>query len=90
MQTRNRRAAPAEETPVEPAPVQKKKKAAAAKQSTDALVANIISSIKEENSVQKPTEVETAKKTPPVKVAGPKQIRGKPKSGRPWKEVKQR
>lgn len=62
---------------------------------TDALVANIIDSIKEENS--KETEVNSTsnetnqvKKPAPKKIGQKKPVRGLPKSGRPWKEVKEK
>ncbi|XP_031625437.1 coiled-coil domain-containing protein 86 [Contarinia nasturtii] len=74
------------------------KKKTPQKQNNDALVASIISSIQEENST-KETEVKNNENShtktngskPPVqKVNAPKMIRGQPKSGRPWKDVKQR
>lgn len=64
------------------------KKKTPKKQNNDALVASIISSIKEENSAKKNDE--NSNKQPVQKVSAPKIIRGQPKSGRPWKEVKQR
>lgn len=67
------------------------KKKAPQKQSDDALVANIISSIKEENTTKKTNNDSNsnsnATKKPVQKIAN---IRGQPKSGRPWKEVKKR
>lgn len=74
-------------------PVQSKKKASQ-KQTTDVLVASILSSIKEENSAKKSDgkkdENGTSNSTAVQKSVGPKIVRGKPKSGRPWKEAKQR
>lgn len=69
-------------------PVQSKKKAPQ-KQSTDALVASIINSIKDEKSAEKPENGEDKSVTAAKKVT-PKQIRGIPKSGRPWKEPKKK
>lgn len=68
------------------------KKKAPQKQNNDSLVANIISSIKEENSSKKSDEKqnENGNSTAVKKSTAPKVVRGKPKSGRPWKEVKQR
>lgn len=65
------------------------------KPSSNAVVASIISSIKEENSAQKLSEAKSTsdsngQKNSALKKAGPKAVRGLPKSGRPWKETKQR
>lgn len=72
-----------------------KKTKSANRSKTDLLVSNIISSIKENT----PKAVEPKKVENEVKpaAAAPKKkptanipVRGKPKSGRPWKEVKQK
>lgn len=65
------------------------KKKASQKQNNDALVANIISSIEEENSSKK-SDKKPNKNGNSTAVIAPKVVRGKPKSGRPWKDVKQR
>lgn len=91
MKTRNRKgseSAAADENVPTLVPVEKKKKVSP-KQSTDALVASIINSIKEENIEQKPSADGNKKSNVPKKVA-PKTIRGIPKSGRPWKEPKKK
>lgn len=73
--------------------VQSKKKAPQ-KQNSDVLVASLINSIKEENSAKKSDEKKPENgelnSVPAKQSVGPKVVRGKPKSGRPWKEVKQR
>lgn len=71
------------------------KKKATKKQSNDAVVASIISAIKEENTAKISIEADSssdlnAAKNPSRSGAAPKVVRGQPKSGRPWKEVKQR
>lgn len=91
MQTRRRKISEAE--PVEsPKPVKQK---TPKKQKKDDLVASILNEIKEENAVAKSTKTEsvangTTKQDPPKQQPLQKNIRGKPKSGRPWKDVKQK
>lgn len=65
------------------------------KPSTNAIVAGIISTIKEENSAQKVSEAKNTsdlngQKSTAQKKGAPKMVRGLPKSGRPWKETKQK
>lgn len=66
-------------------------------QKADALVANLLGSVKKENgTVSKSTELRgndkqgAQEKTKLPKKTAPKVIRGLPKSGRPWKDVKQK
>lgn len=94
MQTRRRTASQSVENTEKPvkAVVENKKKVQQ-KPNTDALVASILTSIKEENSTQKSTEANNnsgAAKKPGNKSATSKMVRGLPKSGRPWKETKQK
>lgn len=64
----------------------------AKKQSTDALVADIISSIKQDDSAAAEPANGTNDVKPAVqkKVQTVKPVRGIAKSGRPWKDVKQK
>lgn len=71
-----------------------KKKAPQTQNAVD-LVASIIGSIKEEKSTQKSNELNDKNSNPNagktlVRKHVTQSVRGKPKSGRPWKEVKQR
>lgn len=91
MRTRSRTTSQSVEVVESPAKTVGSKKKAQPKQSSDALVASIISSIKEENSTPKSAETNSNNQKSSVqKKAGPKHVRGLPKSGRPWKETKQR
>lgn len=95
MQTRRRTASQSVENTEKPVEVGiEKKKKVQQKPRSDALVASIITSIKEENSTQKPVEANSeclsASKKANKKPAAPKTVRGLPKSGRPWKETKQK
>lgn len=100
MQTRRRTASQSVENAEKPVEVGiEKKKKVQQKPRTDALVASIITSIKEENSTQKAIETNSesviqlhssASKKANTKPAVPKTVRGLPKSGRPWKETKQK
>lgn len=91
MRTRSRTTTQSVEVVESPAKTVGSKKKAKPKQSSDALVASIISSIKEENSTPKSAETNSNNQKSSVqKKAGPKHVRGLPKSGRPWKETKQR
>lgn len=90
MQTRRRTASQSVENTEKPVETKKKVQQ---KPKPDALVASIITSIKEENSTQKATEANNtsnASKSVSKKPAAPKTVRGLPKSGRPWKEKKQK
>lgn len=92
MKTRSRKssdAATADEKVPTLVPI-KNKKEKPQKQSTVALVASIISSIKDENSTEQNTSNEANGKPAAPKKVAPKQIRGIPKSGRPWKEPKKK
>ena len=68
------------------------KKKVQQKPKTNASVASIITSIKEENSTQKSesNNNSSASKNSGKKSTASKMIRGLPKSGRPWKETKQK
>lgn len=90
MQTRRRKTTETAE-PVEEAKTVSKK--TPKKQKTDALVASILDEIKEENAAAKSATEDGAAKPAaaaekPIKLQ--KTLRGKPKSGRPWKDVKQK
>lgn len=94
MKTRSRTASQSVANENSEIQVENKKKSPK-KQNNNSLVASIISSIKEENLVKQSAEVESNLpkadvKRPTQKKVAPKVVRGKPKSGRPWKEVKQR
>lgn len=80
-----------------------KKPKATKLQNTDALVSSIISSIKEDNAKKEPattgnadatsgeSSADDAKKSVAKnKPKAVKSVRGLPKSGRPWKDVKQK
>lgn len=88
MQTRRRKTTETAE-PVEEAKTVSKK--TPKKQKTDALV-SILDEIKEENAAAKSATEDGAAK--PAAAEKPiqlqKTLRGKPKSGRPWKDVKQK
>lgn len=95
MQTRRRTASQMVENAEKPAKAgAESKKKAQQKPSADTLVASIITSIKEENSTQKGPEANgsssNASKKSGTKTVMPKMVRGLPKSGRPWKEKKQK
>lgn len=63
------------------------------KQNTDALDAGILTSIQIENSTKKAGETNNSasgSKKMSQKMVVPKTVRGLPKSGRPWKETKQK
>lgn len=94
MQTRRRTASQSVENTEKAVAVKvEKKKKVQQKPRNDALVASIITSIKEENSTQKAAEANgnsSASKKPSTKTVLPKMVRGLPKSGRPWKETKQK
>lgn len=95
MQTRRRAASQSVENTENPVEIEiEKKKKVHQKPSTDVLVASIITSIEEENSAQKSNgsnkNDSSASKKAAKKVANPKIVRGLPKSGRPWKETKQK
>lgn len=104
MHTRSTRSKTASQVAAPVEKVEKVKKIAnksksAKAQNTDALVASIISSIKEDNSksVDSDNSPDTndksaneVKPVAPKKVNAVKPVRGLPKSGRPWKDVKQK
>lgn len=93
MQTRRRTASQSVENTEKPVEKVEKKKKVQQKPIADGLVASIITSIKEENSTQKVAEANngsSATKKASKKPVAPKTVRGVPKSGRPWKEAKQK
>lgn len=85
MKTRARKSIVADEIPESPQKVievpQKKKKA-------DTLVADILNEIKETNASAKITQEDNKARAKPKQTE--KVLRGIPKSGRPWKVVKQK
>lgn len=93
MKTRSRRSTAAENAPKEESSPIKVAKATPKKQNASALVADILNQITEENA-KAPATNNQANEAVEVKTSQPKQrekeMRGKPKSGRPWKEVKQK
>lgn len=95
MRTRSRTASQSVEVDEKASKSVENSKTPKPKKSANASVANIISSIKEENSATKSNKTTNNLKSngendSVEKKSMPKPVRGLPKSGRPWKDTKQK
>lgn len=95
MRTRSRTASQTVEVDEKTSKTVENNKTPKPKKSTNALVTSIISSIKDENSERKTNKTNDDLNSnggnhSVEKKSMPKAIRGLPKSGRPWKDTKQK